>query len=333
MKKIIAIAAIAATVAASAMAVDFTGSVKAQGDLFNTADTTILSLDKMLNNGGDTAITAAVSADKAGASLRLGSGGTFDEGSIWIAPVDALKVTIGKVAVGSIAQDNFAWWAQNGKSEFGEGLKVECTFGSLGASAALNMAGGFYTKSNGLNGFTAEVNYNIDNIGKFQVVVAKDSQKIYGFGGWTAPANQNEWAFGIAYNKMPWEQTGFYGDVFFGLNPTDDTRANCIEANIGGQLALNGLMLRMTNFFDIQLGSTVAVNYGFMFKASYGIGAFTPYGKIEANGLVPGKAMDVIVGSEIAVGAAAIDVSAKFPISFSGYTFSVVVPFSVKVSL
>lgn len=319
---------------ASAMAVELSGQVKATGTVmgYDGTDFTALSVDDF-NASGDTKFAASVSGEKAGASIELKKTDavivpTFVEATVWVAPVDGLKFSLGKVATGSIAQGTFGWWAQNGKTEVSQGLKVECSFGAFGASAVLDCAWGEDANpwvKDGVGNFTAEANYNVDGIGKFQLVAAKGTQKAYGVGGWGAL----DYSFGIAYNNMPWGATGYFADVFFGIGDT-----NCIYSQIGGQFAANGFIVRLNNMVDVELAKEVSVDYGFFLRAEYAAGAFTPYAQIEANELISGKKMTIIAGSGINVGEAAIDVAVNVPVSFAeGSKFTFSMPISVTVAL
>lgn len=100
MKKIMAVAAMAAMVAGAAFAVDVSGQVKATGNAVagsnKDGDTVkVLTLDN-LNNSGDTKLSFSASGEKAGASFDIKEGGNIADAGIWFKPVDMVKVSVGK---------------------------------------------------------------------------------------------------------------------------------------------------------------------------------------------------------------------------------------------
>lgn len=324
--------------AAFSFGVEFSGQVKAETTLLGYGSDFYMFGTKDVSNSGDTKFEASVSGEKAGASVKIASKGSFDEATLWFAPVDGLKFSVGKVATGSIAQDNFAWWAQNGKTETSDnkGIKVEFAKGAFGTSLAMNAGSNWIDASRKgidvIGGFTFDINYAIENIGKFQLVVAKDTQVAYGMDGWGSA----KLAFGLAYNNMPWESTGYYADVFFGLSGDSDgniTDPYAVYSTIGGQFALNGLMIRLNNMICYKFAGTGDFNYGFMFKTSYSMGAVTPFVKIDGNEIMDSK-LGVNLGADCNVGGASISAYVSMPLNFtSGSKFTFSVPVEISVAL
>ncbi len=86
-----------AVVAASAMAMEISGSVKWNGDLVGYSDARNFYLVDVNTPDGDNAVKFAMEGEKAGASITAKTTPvSIDESAIWVKPIDALKLTVGK---------------------------------------------------------------------------------------------------------------------------------------------------------------------------------------------------------------------------------------------
>ena len=105
MKKIVGILAAAALLATSVFAVDFSGGVRLEGDLFNYNGTTEGASALMLKNANhfwEAPLALSVTTDRVGATVKFTDNDTnaFETGkwAIWFKPMDMLKVNLGTIA-------------------------------------------------------------------------------------------------------------------------------------------------------------------------------------------------------------------------------------------
>jgi len=104
MKKIVGILA-AAALATSVFAVDFSGGVRLEGDLFNYNGTTEGAQALMLKNCNQfwqAPLALSVTSDRAGATIKFTdkdeSSFTTDKWAIWFKPMDMLQVNLGTIS-------------------------------------------------------------------------------------------------------------------------------------------------------------------------------------------------------------------------------------------
>jgi len=105
MKKIVGILAAAALLATSVFAVDFSGGVRLEGDLFNYNGTTEGVQALMLKNCNQfwqAPLALSVTSDRAGATIKFtdkdSNSFTTDKWAIWFKPMDMLQVNLGTIS-------------------------------------------------------------------------------------------------------------------------------------------------------------------------------------------------------------------------------------------
>lgn len=339
MKKIVTgIAAIA--MAASMFAVDISSMMQVDGDLLSYDGTNVKAImEKGWDPSGDSdySLKFSASLDKAGAefwswsSLSGTSGVAYSQWSLWLKPVDMLKVTIGHVGGASIAKPNFGWWAQT-MNAWGDGVAAELKpIDNLTFNLALIPGNGNYfidasqTGFDVLGNFWFDVTYGTD-IGSFQFMASKGATVgAHGYSGWvTSPL-----AFGIAYANMPWQSTGYYADVAVSFKKDGDNLVfQGVDSQIGGQFRADALFIQLTNLIQYR----DAFKYGFELKTAYTVDAFTPYIQIDGYDIMNSK-LNVKLGVGTSVGACTIDAGINLPMDFNNFTFTFTVPVQFTVNL
>ena len=369
MKKIIGIMAVAA-MATSMFAVDVTAQVKLSTKLFDDKKvlTTPESAGWDVNN---TYMKMSVASDQVGAEIHVSqkdlveneevdhddddktkkvkkvTGAAFLYGlSVWFKPVDAVKVTVGNNTAGTITKGTFAWWAQSAKIENQMGIKVEVNVGSLGLeflvadnkSTMKKEAFLDFNKSgyDMLSPFWLAGKYSLGSAGTIQAFVTKGAEiNAYGVGGWKNTMNDCALAFGVAYDHMPWQQTGFYGDVLVNFaKDGNGLKFDEVAGQIGGQYCANGLAVRLVGLYAYgNKYGTTKFDAGFVAKASYAIDAFTPFLQLFGNGIMD-KSLTAEIGVDFNVGSCAINAYVSIPMIFDkmGET-KVTVPVSFTAAL
>ena len=352
MKKIVGILAGAALLATSVFAADVSAKVQLDGDLFNlaTGDETVAKgiMLKEYDPSGDSDYLwkLSVSGDNYGAEIwSWNIDGSVSSKKIWIKPVDAVKVTFGNIYGSSIANPNFGWWAKT-VEQSSYGYQGDFTFGALNIVAAIAPgAGNYWFDSSAadavskVGGFWFDAKYDLGDIGKIQLIAAKEvTVGAHGFSSWLA----TDFAFGLAYAKMPWEQTGFYGDVILSMNReggwgrAGDVKFQGVDSQIGGQLAIDNIMLRLTNLiqyrdFNNYLGGDDKFAYGFEFKAQYKLDSVTPFLTISGYNIMK-KSMEIDLGLDTSVGGCSINAYVAVPVAFENYSFGLSVPVEFTVT-
>jgi len=179
--------------------------------------------------------------------------------------------------------------------------------------------------------FWLEGNFNLGDIGTIQAVVTKGADiNAYGVGAW----EQAGLAFMVAYNKMPWQQTGFYADVL--VNLKDAKEFEGVSSQIGGQYVSDGLALRLTNM--ISYGEHYGngkdqFDYGFVAQASYSIDAFQPYLKVMGHEIM-NKKIEIDAGTLWNIGSCQVEAYVSVPVTFGdSSTVGFSIPVSFKVGL
>ncbi len=275
----------------------------------------------------------ATGSNEAGKARRTGA---VSSKKIWFSPLDFLKVTVGNVGGQSIANPQFGWWAQS-TNNYNYGYQAELTFGSLAAKIALEPGAGNYwidpSQTNAVNGKIgktwADVTYDLGDFGKVQGIVnIGGSVGAHGVNGWKSA----DLAFGVAYNKMPFGATGFYGDAVVSfVNGTDGLTFGGVDSQIGGQAVLGAITVRETNviaYWD-------AFKFGFELRAEYAAGSFTPYVNVDGyNIMADTPAMEFQVGCGTSVGSVSIDAHLAVPVEFAdSYTFNFSIPVSFELKM
>ena len=343
MKKIVGIIGAAAVLASSIFAADVAGQLKLGAKLYDSESKSILTTPASSGwDDNNTYFKLSATTDIAGAEMHFSAeDATYYNYSLWFKPIDALKVTAGNVSVSSIAKGTFAWWATTAKfeSSFGEGKKCDgfkfditvdnLSFTFLSAKTALlNFSNEGYAV---LGDFWLDGKFGLGDYGTIQVAATKGATiNAYGVGGWETAGL----AFLVAYDHMPWQQTGFYADVL--VNLADAKAFEGVSSQIGGQYVADGLAIRLTNMiaFGQHYGDGENhFDYGFVAKASYAIDAFTPYIQLLGNEIMD-KKCGLEVGCDTNVGACAINVAFTTTLNFNeGSTFSFAIPVYLSVGL
>ncbi len=260
--------------------------------------------------------------------------GSVSSKKIWFSPLDFLKVTVGNVGGQSIANPQFGWWAQTANN-YSYGYQAELTFGDLAAKIALEPGAGNYwidpsqTKVIGgkIGGTWVDVTYNLGDFGTVQgVVTINGTIGAHGYSGYTS----SPLAFGVAYNKMPFGATGFYGDAFVSFKYSgDDLVFQGVDSQIGGQAVLGAITVRETNLIQYR----DEFKFGFELRAEYAAGSFTPYVNVEGYDIMDSK-LNINLGAGTSVGSVSIDASVAIPLEFSdGYNFNFSIPVSFELKM
>jgi hypothetical protein len=355
MKKILAAVSVAALVAGAASAVDVNSMIQIDGDALNvtTGDSgTVKALMlKEYDPSGDSDYLWKLSAsgDNFGGEIwSWNINGSVSSKKIWFSPLDFLKVTVGNVGGQSIANPQFGWWGTT-INNYDYGYQAELTFGSLAAKIALEPGKGAYwinaSETNVIGGVIgktwADVTYDLGDFGKVQ--------GIFAINGTVSPhsTNQTGWsdpytpalALGVAYNKMPFGATGFYGDAVVSfVNGTDGLTFGAVDSQIGGQVVLGAITIRETNL--LHYSESDDFKFGFEARAEYAAGSFTPYVNVNGYGIMgtndAGKPNNLAFdfGASTSVGSVSIDAHISIPVDFSdSYTFSFSVPVQFTLAL
>lgn len=343
MKKILAAVSVAALVAGAASAVDVSSMIHIDGNALNVTtagdgSVKFLELNEYDPSGdSDYLWKLSASGDNFGAEIwSWDFGSEVSSKKIWFSPLDFLKVTVGNVGGQSIANPQFGWWAQS-TNNYNYGYQAELTFGSLAAKIALEPGAGNYwidpSQTNAVNGKIgktwADVTYDLGDFGKVQGILnIGGSVGAHGVNGWKSA----DLAFGVAYNKMPYGATGFYGDAVVSfVNGTDGLTFGGVDSQIGGQVVLGAITIRETNviaYWD-------EFKFGFEARAEYAAGSFTPYVNVDGYGIMAATpAMEFQVGCGTSVGSVSIDAHLAVPVTFSdsyAFNFSIPVSFELKM--
>lgn len=363
MKKIVGIIA-AAAMATSVFAVDLNSMIQIDGDLMNYDGENFKALmAKEYDPAGDSDYLWKLSAsgDKVGAEIWSWEiNGSVTSKKVWFKPIDQLKVTIGNVYASSIANPQFGWWAKHELASYGYMFDVSLSSVSFTAMLAPGAGNywlnpdsdnkflfysnaGWYERSGKIGKFWLDSKFNIGDAGQFQVFVASGATiGPHGFSNYQA----SPLAFGIAWNKMPYMQTGFYADVVaslgyktnnWGGSDTDSELGfQGIDSQFGGQYVANGIKLQLTNIVQYRKMNQYASDgdfiYGFEFKGAYAFDGVEPYIQIIGYNVMK-KALTVDLGASFNVGGASMYAALELPISFEDYNFTFSVPCEITFNL
>lgn len=354
MKKIVGIIA-AAAMATSVFAVDLNSMIQIDGDLMNYDGKNFKALmAKEYDPSGDSDYLWKLSAsgDKVGAEIWSWTiDGSVTSKKVWFKPIDQLKVTIGNVYASSIANPQFGWWAKHELAAYG--YMFDISLSSVSFTAMLAPGAGDYwlepskeylftygSYDGKLGAFWLDSKFNIGDAGQFQVFIASGATVgPHGFSNW----KNTPLAFGVAWNKMPYMQTGFYADVVASLGyDTTSTETvkplgfQGIDSQFGGQYVANGIKLQLTNIVQYRKMNQHASDgdfiYGFEFKGAYAFDGVEPYIQIDGYDVM-NKALKVDLGASFNVGGASMYAALELPISFEDYKFTFSVPCEITFNL
>ena len=349
MKKIVAgLAALA--MAASVFAVDIAADMYLEGDIATwTQSTKTFSALQLKtwnadNDGNHRAITLSASTDTVGATFGLATVDIQLAGySLWFKPVDSLKVTFGNVGTKNIAFPNFAdwnayaaFWPYGAQVDFTkDAFAMTCILGPGADTSWFSIAKG--TKFwDAINPFWFDARYTT-SAGTIQLYAGK---------GLTIAnvATSYSWkpnfAVGLAWAHMPWQQNGYYADVCLVMD--DSWKVQTIGGNIGGQLYFGALKLEAFSYLtyateawgpDWGTGPTKAKGFRATpeFKVSYALDA----GTVSLRGNlrdVQDKTFTIIPAWDATFGAMTYEIAVN--VDFDAGKFkSISVPFFVEMKL
>ncbi len=343
MKKILAVAAMAAMVAGAAFAADVSAQVQLDGDLFNVGtDGKVKALAlKEYDPQGDSDYVWKLSGsgDNFGAEIWSWTvNSEVTSKKIWFQPLDFLKVTVGNVGGQSIAFPNFGWWAQTVQN-YSYGYQADLTFGNLSATVALEPGAGEYwinpaaTNLLGgkIGGTWLAAQYGLGDWGTVQAIATINGTiGAHGFSGWGV---KSPLALAVAYNHMPYGQTGFYADAAISFNYEGDKLAfQGVDSQIGGQFVSGALKVMETNLIQYR----DEFRFGFEARVEYSLGSVTPYINIDGYGIMDATAtpaMTFDLGASTSVGSVSMYAQIEVPVTFSdAYKFSLSVPVRFSVN-
>ncbi len=206
MKKIItAVAAIA--MATTMFAADVAATVKMAGSLFNLdADSNVSAL-KVADDATESykaAIALSANGDKAGASVKYTNKPTLTRGdyTIWFAPADALKITLGN-SDKAINQEHIDW-CNSDTNVAGYGFKADVNVDALSASVMLYPGeGNFYFANKEAAQTALNVGYSAD-FGSIGVMADFE-------------ANFKKMAFGLGYSGAV-DSTSYFVNALVYMN-------------------------------------------------------------------------------------------------------------------
>ena len=332
MKKIVTLMTVAA-IATSLFAADVSAQLKLGTNLWSNKAV----LTTPASSGWDTNNTyykLSVNGDKSGAEYCIwDEDAKFHGLSLWFKPVDSLKVTVGNNTSASMTKGTFAWWANTAKLENVMGIKLNADVAGVALeflsanNALLDTSKSGYDM---VGNFWAGATYGMGDAGTIQVYATKGADiNAYGVGGWM---KVDGLGIGLAYDHMPWQQTGFYADVIGCFNP--DFSFKEVAGQVGGQYSANGLAARLTVpvAYGHKYGAADATfSYGAVAQVSYAIEAYTPYLKVMAHEIMD-KKLEADLGVTTSIGACELETWVQINMNFAASTTTVAVPVTFKVS-
>ena len=342
MKKIVGIIA-AIAMAASVFAVEFSGGMRLEGDLFNFNDGTINALKLApVNQDYHRPFVFSVNGDEAGAQLKICEGDSGTEKTsawnIWFKPADAFKIYLGAYDT-NIFTESIDWTGSLTQvSGFGYGFNIAA--GALNWDVILGGGSGSYWMGKPKDGdasvkdFYTKVMFGADfgTIGAF--FYANDTFKNMKFGaGFKGSAGD----VGFFFNFI-----GFVaGEEFAKIRAEADVTATL--GSVGWQLFIDGgynlnakaagvTAMAGTDSWRLSGGANAAEKafVGFVTKFSIPVDAFGFYVYIKDNDLLADDFnMTIKPGFTTNVGACAIEVAVDITAA-KKVSFSVPVNFAVS---
>lgn len=351
MKKIITVATMAAMVAGAAFAAEASATVQAKGSLFTISegkDPTALSLEDVRKN--DTAVEFKVEGEKAGASVKIKNGGltgpkykagaatddpdtevdetlptveasitVFDDASIWIKPVDQVKLSLGGIG-GKLAEDV----AKLEGKGYGLTLSVDPLTVELGFGAA---SYGDWFNGNKVGVTTAKVAYKAD----FGTVTG-----FFGYNGQVA-ATENNVKFGAQYSGSA---DAISYDVAVGGAVNTEASSDqfkLVEAAVVVKYAADPLTVTGKVLPKINVGkedTKELVDLKLNAKVEYALEDFTGYAEVTADDVLADTfKLTVNPGVKGKIDSAEWDVGVKFELNpEANVDYKVSVPVSLKLA-
>ena len=370
MKKIVGILSAAAVLATSVFALDISAMIQLDGSIatFGKDTVKVLELNPFDPSGSsDYLWKFDVAGDQAGATIYNydGEGSKFSEWSIWLKPIDVLKITVGNIGYESMGP-RFDWWAKT-VANYSYGFQCDLDFGALQITAGLGTEynyekdndgikpKGTYWFNNDYEGlakvgeFWVGASYNVDGIGTFGASVNRGATVApHGFAQ-TANWYATPLVFEVYYANMPWQETAWFADLALVMKEKDPLFSWGGSAN--SDLALDRLTgqfyfewhfdaftLYVVDVAELQLdfdlvdaGKVKLFKDGFQIKASYAFDSITPYVQIDGYNIMD-SALDVKLGVGFNIGACAIDAGVKPKLNWSD-DFAIAVDLPVQFTL
>lgn len=358
MKKIITVATMAAMVAGAAFAAEASATVQAKGSLFTISegkDPTALSLEDV--RGNDTAVEFKVEGEKAGASVKIKNGSAdvkttkvtvssgvqndpateedeskitievptsttvavFDDASIWIKPVDQVKLSLGGIG-GKLAEDV----AKLEGKGYGLTLSVDPLTVELGFGAA---SYGDWFNGNKVGVTTAKVAYKAD----FGTVTG-----FFGYNG-QAAATENNVKFGAQFSGSA---DAISYDVAVGGAANTEASSDqfkLVEAAVVVKYAADPLTVTGKVLPKINVGeedTNKLVDLKLNAKVEYALEDFTGYAEVTADDVLADTfKLTVNPGVKGKIDSAEWDVGVKFELNpEANVDYKVSVPVSLKLA-
>lgn len=359
MKKIITVATMAAMVAGAAFAAEASATVQAKGSLFTISegkDPTALSLEDV--RGNDTAVEFKVEGEKAGASVKIKNGAgvatkkvlvdtpsaaaddpattdvnesthtlveyatsatVFDDASIWIKPVDQVKLSLGGIG-GKLAEDV----AKLEGKGYGLTLSVDPLTVELGFGAA---SYGDWFNGNKVGVTTAKVAYKAD----FGTVTG-----FFGYNG-QAAGNENNVKFGAQFSGSA-DAISYDVAVGGAVNteaPSDQFKlveAAVVVKYAADPLTVTGKVLPKINVGEEDTNKLVDLKLNA--KVEYALEDFTGYAEVTADDVLADTfKLTVNPGVKGKIDSAEWDVGVKFELNpEANVDYKVSVPVSLKLA-
>ena len=360
MKKIVGILSAAAVLATSVFALDISAMIQLDGSIatFGKDTVKVLELNPFDPSGSsDYLWKFDVAGDQAGATIYNydGEGSKFSEWSIWLKPIDVLKVTVGNIYFGS-QSPRFGWWAKT-VEQADYGFQCDLDFGPLQITAGLGSAyvpweGGAkgtwwfdkdYVGLRKLGQFWVGGSYNVDGIGTFGLTVNRGATiNPHGFLGWGELTNI-PLSFDVYYANMPWGETSWFADValaFKEKNPYGGAEEDFgleierLTSQLYFEFHLDAFTLYVVDVLNVYLDGrdNDVFKDGFELKAQYALDSFIPYVQINGYNIMD-SALGVRLGVGFDVGACNIDLAVQTDLGWAddfGVTVGVPIEFTLN---
>ena len=371
MKKIVGILSAAAVLATSVFALDISAMIQLDAELANFGKDTV-QLFKVKpwdpEGGSDYVWRFDVAGDQAGATVYNFSPDKKDdvehhidyarvsEWSIWLKPIDVLKITVGNIVYESMGP-RFGWWAKTVRNAK-YGFQCDLDFGPLQITAGLGGAyKGLWDSGTGMNTYWFDKDYvglrklgqfwgggsyNVDGIGTFGASVNRGAQvNPHGFAQTQAWAS-TPLAFEVYYANMPWGETSWFADLalvmkeknpYGGAEEDFGLELDRLTGQFYFEWHLDAFTLYVVDVAEINFdsdavdaGTIKLFKDGFELKASYALDSITPYVQIDGYGIMD-SALGVRLGVGFNIGACVIDAAVQTDLNWvSDFGVGVKVP-------
>ena len=232
MKKIVGILSAAAVLAASVFAADVSAGVRLEGSLFNfdAASNKVTALSEKHNNEFYHApISFAISDEKAGGQLKLTDKASneviSDAWSIWIKPIDPLKITVGRWST-NLNQEHIGWCnSDSGIESDGYALSLGFDAFSMDLFFASGNGNAWFTKENEKDPELKELYLKVQYGADFGTINAM----------FNTINNFKDFRFGVGYNAKSLLPVGLWVNVI-GTYAAEEFQRLRVEADVSGSI-------------------------------------------------------------------------------------------------